>query len=120
MKLMIGGAMRGCVLRGGDHVDRFGDGAISDLVASWAASAATSGSIVRRAAINSSGEDRRPRTAAVRRAVGARLVGDEGAGADAHFDQPGDFQRDHGLAHGRRLTPSTLARSRSGGSRSPA
>ncbi len=34
-------------------------------------------------------------------AVGLRLLGDEGAGADPHLDQAGDLERDHRLAHGR-------------------
>ena len=54
-----------------------------------------------------------------------RFVADERAGADAHFDLPGDFQRDHRLAHHRpadaeRFGQIALGRQPLSGTNSPA
>ena len=75
----------------------------SDFLTLRAASAATSPSIIARAARRSKGPAPPSSTGA---APASRLradarIGDEDAGADAHFDAAGQLERDDGFAHGR-------------------
>ncbi len=100
VKQVIGGAVLRSILRGADHRDGLGDGGDFGRRGQLCGE---------RGNLRLDGAPRRDQferrgagaleQASVRRAV-LRLDGDEGAGAHPHLDEAGDFQRDHGFAHG--------------------